>query len=136
MEETELSCAPVQFHLELGRHVHQSEQLLLRAHPLLVKICLNNLLKNAALYTLNHQAVVRLDAQYHQVVVEVANLGAAALDSSLVFQPFYRETGQRRREGHGLGLSIVKEIVDSLRGTIVYSFEEGQHCFRLTLPQA
>lgn len=51
-----------------------------------------------------------------------------------LFQPFSR-LRQVRREGHGLGLSIVRRIVEKLGGVVgVAETTDGQTCFTFTLP--
>lgn len=51
-----------------------------------------------------------------------------------LFEPFSR-LHQLRREGHGLGLSIVRRIVEKLGGEVgVAATEDEQTCFSFTLP--
>ena len=51
-----------------------------------------------------------------------------------LFEQFNR-LGETRIEGHGLGLSIVKRIVEKLGGTVSVTSEVGQgSCFGFTLP--
>jgi signal transduction histidine kinase len=46
-------------------------------------------------------------------------IGIAADEIERIFDPFYRiDTSKEEVEGSGLGLSIVKECVDRLNGTI------------------
>ncbi len=54
---------------------------------------------------------------------------------SLIFQPFF--TTKEKVQGNGLGLSIVKSIVESFRGKIGFTSEEGKGTqFNIELPIA
>jgi signal transduction histidine kinase len=50
-----------------------------------------------------------------------------------LFQPFSR-LNQMQREGHGLGLSIVRRIVEKLGGEVGLEKRGQQSCFTFTLP--
>lgn len=68
--------------------------------------------------------------------VEDAGPGIAPEDARYVFEPFYRGRGSDRVRGSGLGLTIVKRIVDEHRGTItVGRSSRGGAAFTLTLPE-
>ena len=68
--------------------------------------------------------------------VEDAGPGIAPDDARYVFEPFYRGRGSDRVRGSGLGLTIVKRIVDEHRGTITISrSSRGGAAFTITLPE-
>jgi len=71
------------------------------------------------------------------IAVEDAGPGIAAEDARYVFEPFYRGRGSDRARGSGLGLTIVKRIVDEHRGTITISrSSRGGAAFTIALPEA
>jgi signal transduction histidine kinase len=71
------------------------------------------------------------------IVVEDAGPGIAPEDARYVFEPFYRGRGSDRARGSGLGLTIVKRIVDEHRGTITISrSSRGGAAFTIALPEA
>ncbi len=82
---------------------------------------LENLTGNAMRYTQKQgrilfSAAIRKssdDGDELQVVIADNGCGIAKDDIAYVFDPFFRGTGSRREEGKGLGLSVVKNIVDS-----------------------
>jgi signal transduction histidine kinase len=100
---------------------------------------LNNLFENALQYTpCNGEVTVRLGREGSTAVVDVSNTGEgiAPHDLPFVFERFYRGEKSRSREhgGAGIGLSLVKQIVDAHGGVVSARSANGLTTFRLTLP--
>jgi signal transduction histidine kinase len=103
-----------------------------------------NLISNAIKYS--HKggtARVSLTCQDQDLVGVVADqgIGIAADEQALVFEEFYRSKASKKHTqmGTGLGLPIVKRILDSYGGTIGLESEEGKgstFTFTLPLPQS
>ena len=99
-----------------------------------------NLIDNALRYTLAGGKVdvsVRQEGPWARVDVRDTGPGIASEHLPLVFDRFYRVDSGRAREagGSGLGLSIVKAIVDSHDGRVLVSSAVGQGtCFSVLLP--
>lgn len=92
----------------------------------LIRRALDNLLENAHKYTPDLAAPVRLAARLAgddavELEVEDHGIGIVPEDLTAVFRPFYRTDRSRTRStgGFGLGLALVKRIVDAHGGTIV-----------------
>lgn len=85
---------------------------------------LNNLVRNADNYS-QHQIEVRLyrEPGHAVICVDDDGIGIPEADRQRVLQPFERVDNARTRQsgGHGLGLSIVKEIIQQHRGRVVIS---------------
>lgn len=103
---------------------------------------LTNLVENAIKYTRHGGSIqVRLAVQSHELasvsVVDTGD-GIAAGDLPKLFDPFYRSTRHQqagRKDGLGLGLSIVKQLVELHGGTVSVQSQEGVgSTFRFTLP--
>jgi signal transduction histidine kinase len=82
---------------------------------------------------------VRVTRRGGAAVVEVADSGPGipAEERERVFQRFFRTTGAARRQvqGVGLGLTVVKAIVDAHGGTVAVDGEDGRGAiFRVELP--
>jgi two-component system, OmpR family, sensor histidine kinase ArlS len=121
--------------IDIGPAIQTGEQLTLNANAMLLKICFRNLIENAGLYggdSLN----ISISADQHAVKVVFTNAGEEPLPETLIFEPFYRQSGQQEKPGNGLGLSIVKQIAEINGGKIGYAFEDSCHLFRLLLPHA
>jgi signal transduction histidine kinase len=105
-----------------------------------VKQVLVNLLSNAVKFT-DADGVVTLRARRLEDGVEVAvsdtGIGIAAEEQALVFEEF-RQVGTddaRRAEGTGLGLALVKRLVELHGGRLQLESELGSgSCFTFTLP--
>ncbi len=70
-------------------------------------VILSNLLRNACLYTEQGQIVVRIEADC--VTISDTGPGMSAEELARIFEPFFRG-GDRRRDGHGIGLTIVQRL--------------------------
>ncbi|MBK8025263.1 MAG: PAS domain S-box protein [Chloroflexi bacterium] len=101
---------------------------------------LEQLLDNAYRYT-PPDAVITLEAGMRdsEVWVEVRDTGPGILAQDLIhiFETFWRHDQAHTTEGFGLGLSIVRRIVQHHGGTIDVESQVGQGTtFRITLPIA
>ena len=108
-----------------------------------VERALRNLVNNALQYT-PAEGTIQIAARpigrgWVEVAVTDTGMGIAPEDVPRIFERFYRTDRSRERvHGHsGLGLAIVREIVEGHGGTIEVSSEVGRGTtFRFTLPQA
>jgi two-component sensor histidine kinase/uncharacterized protein YigA (DUF484 family) len=102
---------------------------------------LSNLISNAIKYTpAGGKVSIRVTRESSdRVLCEVADtgIGIPAEDIPRLFTEFFRSTNAKEstEEGTGLGLVIVKEILDRLRGTIAVKSKLGEGtCFSCFLP--
>ena len=104
-----------------------------------VRVVLNNLLSNAIKYRRYDikRSYITVEAwvDAKQAHLKIADNGEGIAESSVdhIFDMFYRAS--ERSEGSGLGLYIVKDVVEKLGGTITVRSKPGQGTtFSLTLP--
>jgi two-component system, sensor histidine kinase and response regulator len=101
----------------------------------------NNLLSNAIKYTPAGGTVTLYTEDHeHSITVYVSDTGLGIPQESLphIFDKFYRVNSQAHlnEEGTGIGLSIVKGIVELHQGSIRVESEEGKgSLFSVTLPK-
>lgn len=101
---------------------------------------LHNLLENAIRYTGPEGRIrVRLFSEPHQATIEVSDtgIGIPSADQPYVFERFFRSDRARRAYsgGSGLGLSIVRWIVEAHKGEVeVESAVDAGTTFRVRLP--
>lgn len=95
-----------------------------------------NLLSNALRYTMRGKVAARVFGDERQLVLEVSDtgIGVPADARQRVFTPFNRG-GQNGSKGAGLGLSIVKRLVEQMHGALELDSELGVgSTFRVRLP--
>jgi two-component system, OmpR family, sensor kinase len=95
------------------------ESVTVRADATALAVVVRNLVDNALRHTPDGGRVdLHLYAERGNAIfrVEDTGPGIAEPDLARVFEPFYR--GRSQGEGSGLGLSIVRRIVQSLRGRV------------------
>ena len=111
----------------------------LQSDPRLLRVVLSNLLSNALKFTTEGSVTVLLSAEAGQHVVEVRDTGVGIPEQDLkrIFEPFEQLEPLRRKAvpGVGLGLSLVKQIVEALGGRIELTSSPGVgSSFRVLLP--
>ncbi|KZL49517.1 ATPase [Nodularia spumigena CENA596] len=108
---------------------------------------LQELLNNAYTYS-EHDTIIHLkafhqvEAQIDQIIIKVINTGRAICEeeATYIFDKFRRGKG-RWHPGTGLGLALVKSLVQHLNGAIAVESMQisdsplSEVCFTLTLPQ-
>ena len=98
-----------------------------------------NLVNNAIKYTNDNGVVtisVKKTSKEVEVTIQDTGVGMSKEAISHIFERLYRQDKSRSVEGNGLGLSIVKRIIDLHQGTIdVKSREDGGSQFIVRLPQ-
>lgn len=119
----------------------RKEEVLLFADMDLLELAIMNLIENAAKYS-NHpaQITVTLDEENDHVIVKVADkgIGIPVIDQEHIFDRFYTvdKAHSQKMGGSGLGLSIVKTIVEKHFGTIILESEFGKgSTFTIRMPK-
>ncbi|MFN3521683.1 MAG: ATP-binding protein [Phenylobacterium sp.] len=96
-----------------------------------IKQVLNNLIGNALKFTdaggVEVHLAARRDDQHVAIEGSVADTGVGVPDDLLssIFQPFSQTEAGQRQGGAGLGLSICREIVERMGGTIMAAANPG-----------
>ncbi|MCC5859332.1 MAG: HAMP domain-containing protein [Ectothiorhodospiraceae bacterium] len=143
--------ALVQRELELARPVIEAGGILvsrdlsagsgrIHADPDKLSRILRNLLENACRFTPREGRIIISGRRSgDRVRLEVANTGATipAADLPHIFERFYRVERARSREtgGAGIGLAIVRELVEAHGGQVGASSEDGWTRVWIELPE-
>lgn len=140
-ELTRLACSssrqPERMLLDLP-----TDTCLARTDAQILSIVLSNLLDNAYKYSaLNSRITLRLSASTGsqgtngwrwQIENEVGSTGWP--EASKLFEKYYRSPLARKQSGSGLGLFLVKALLELLNGHVTYSPSDGLVRFEIWLP--
>ncbi len=97
----------------------------------LLRIAINNLLTNAVKYNRpNGKVILSAEELDEAIVIRVSDtgLGISPADQPRIFDKFYRSSDEQitRKNGHGLGLSLAKEIIELHQGKISLQSTPGE----------
>jgi len=112
----------------------------LLADPEMMGILLKNLIDNAIKFSTHGGEIkvsMRADEEQQILTVTDDGIGIAPEDLPHIFEKFYRanSTIELGFEGTGLGLTLVREVVDAHEGDIEVQSERGKGtCFTVVLP--
>jgi len=123
------------------RYELDCEPMWLRTDPILLERVLRNLLENAVRFTDAGRVTLRARRAGRDAILSVADSGRGipAAEQARVFDEFYQldNPGRDRSKGLGLGLSIVKRIVELLGYRIQLASTPGEgSTFTLLLREA
>ena len=115
------------------------DRLAARANPDHLAQVLDNLLSNAVRYTPSGgEIAIRTERRPSDLLVSIANSGEPLPDVDLerVFERFYRieKSRDRARGGAGIGLAIVKQLVEASGGHVGADTAGGRTRFWFSLP--
>ncbi len=114
----------------------------LRTDPLILKEIITNLVTNGIKYTPEGGKVrITLQRRANRLIITVhdSGLGIPKYSQSQIFSKFFRAQNVVKQEttGTGLGLYLVKGLVDALGGNIWFNSQEGKGTkFFVSLPVA
>lgn len=126
----------ISLHLKLPK-----EQCIVRTDNLLAKEILINLVTNAVKYTPEGGAVtIKLACKNSEAIFTVSDtgIGIPAYSQEHIFTKFFRAQNVVKREttGTGLGLYLVKGLVDAIGGRVWFTSKENAgSSFYFSLPQ-
>jgi len=124
--------------VRFGWHVAEALPPIL-TDRLKLKVVLKNLFTNAVKFTDRGRIDVCVEQRPAGVVFRVSDtgIGISSHEHTAIFDPFHQADGSstRRHGGVGLGLNIVRRLVDLLGGTVSVESRPGQgSTFRVWLP--
>lgn len=119
------------------------EEIFVQADEKLISQAITNLISNAIKFTPRNKSVIITSANFKvgmiELIIKDEGRGMAEKDQEKVFKIDEKFTleGTEGEKGSGLGLTLVKEIVDKHKGDIWFysKVDEGTE-FHITLPEA
>jgi two-component system, sensor histidine kinase and response regulator len=130
---------PYAIQKDVDIYLNNRESVFMRADAGEIEIIMNNLISNAVKYNKTGGRVdifIEKLPELIRIVVSDTGIGFSDVDKNRIFDDFVRIKSQKTRDitGSGLGLSIVRKIVDMYHGSIdVQSIPEQGSTFTITL---
>ena len=124
--------------IEFGEMPETDDGLLVEANEPLLRLAILNLMANACKYSpdqkVHIRAVFKVGGQ-HEIEVCDNGQGISEEEKTLIFEPFYRSPRHLQLKGTGIGLSLVKSILNLHQiALFVESPSHGGSVFRLVFP--
>ncbi|WP_025764924.1 HAMP domain-containing sensor histidine kinase [Dyadobacter tibetensis] len=135
-EQVRRTYPDFKLHFEIADQGDFQGELEVRAARSVLELAFANLFRNAYQYSSDRSATVSVSQHTNgQMVIVISNEGESLTvsEQNKIFQPFTRGSNARHSNGSGLGLGMVKRILDYHHATIVYSTPgPNTHQFELT----
>lgn len=114
--------------LLLESNINVADNMVCRSDTFRIKQIVNNLVGNAIKYTDEGKVTVSTAYMNGRLTIGVDDTGCGMTpeEQQRVFNAFTRLPGAQRKEGVGLGLSIAREIVERLGGSINLVSRKGE----------
>lgn len=114
--------------LLLESNINVADNMVCRSDAFRIKQIVNNLVSNAIKYTDEGKVTVSTAYMSGRLTIGVADTGCGMTpeEQQRVFNAFTRLPGAQCKEGVGLGLSIAREIVERLGGSINLVSRKGE----------
>lgn len=124
--------------LNIDLHFFSKNAIEMDYVPDYVNKVMNNLLSNALKFTPEYGKVSVLAwRKGNQLCIDVADTGCGMDKETLthVFEPFYQGERNIQNVGTGVGLALVKQIIDAVKGTITVESEVDKGTtFHISIP--
>ena len=93
-----------------------------------LKTAVSNIIENACKYSDDHSVDITIENSSGWIVINFSDkgIGIASSDLKHVFEPFHRGANAKTVPGHGIGLSLVKGIIDNHDGIIRITSTPGK----------
>ena len=104
----------------------------------ILELTLTNLVNNAIKYSSENTTIdIRVSMEDEKLIIEIEDegMGIPQAEQKYIFNRYFRAENALLNQGTGIGLNIVKNHLENLRGTITFTSEENKgSTFKVTIP--
>ena len=115
------------FDFNIQSDVEDADQLLVTGNERMLRIAMNNLLKNAIAYSSDQIVIINLQIENSRIKIDILNNGKilSTDEQELLYKYFFRGENSRQIKGFGLGLVLTDKIIRIHQADLLYSIAEG-----------
>jgi signal transduction histidine kinase len=137
--QTELTKGKPNFTIDIRVHeaIELQESIYCHGDVSLLKSAFINLMDNGCKFSPNNKVSINVTTEGNTICLSFIDegVGITEVDLPHIFEPFYRGNDTRNITGHGIGLSLVKRIIEWHKGKLTISSEVGNGtALKLRLP--
>lgn len=106
---------------EINLECDIEEDLFINSEKSYLEIVFNNLISNAIKFTNNKGTIyISLKKMHNEYIIKFKDTGCGmdSVTGKHIFDKFYQGDTSHAKEGNGLGLALVKKVIDLIGGTI------------------
>lgn len=110
--------------LQFSQPIDDSDIMTMKGNEYLLKTAFSNLMENNCKFSDNKTSSVRISVINGKIVLFFSDSGIGIPKDELaqIFTPFFRGKNKQFSQGNGIGMSLVKKVINLHKGTIeVYS---------------
>jgi signal transduction histidine kinase len=126
----ELRKLKPQYHINiLTKNLPDDERFILtKGNSSLLRSCFINLMDNACKFSVNKKVQVLLEFNNTEIIIQFIDQGIGISEEDLknIYEPFFRSNHTRNIAGFGIGLSLVKKVIDMHDGRIEITSKESE----------
>jgi signal transduction histidine kinase len=114
--------------ISLDPDLNDSDQMTVYGDEYLLRTAFLNIADNACKYSPDNQVDIKLRQSENSIEVAFRNTGAGISQTEInrILEPFYRSDKVKGIPGHGIGLTLVNQIVNIHRGKLEIVSTEGE----------
>lgn len=130
VREALLSCENIWEERNIDMNIDIEDDVMIKGDAELIMLVWKNLLSNALKFTPKNIGLISVSVkkQHGDAVVTISDNGVGMDDETIshIFEKFYQGDTSHSAQGNGLGLALVKRVLDISNGAIVVDSIQGE----------
>jgi signal transduction histidine kinase len=123
--------------VEFGSEPTDVNELLINGNEDLLLLTLVNVIENGIKFSDNKPVKVILSSYSEKLTLEIQDQGIGVANAELtkIFQPFYRSQDSSSIHGYGIGLALVKQILELHKADYALKSTQSHTTFTISFPR-